>query len=664
MAAIPANGLRVSVGGLQITEDGDIELIKVEEFEDERITVSHVNYDNRGTEISRNDLTDIIKPVEGFVRIDQVVFSDDGNIAVLVNGAGPENTLYLLDSDGKLLGQISLDFRENIAKMRDGRVVVSQYDGHTSQSDTTTLRVIDFSTVEMEERIPIITPRAYQLLSAGINQPYDLLLSDGRFVYGYTLENKTLTPLLDWMEVGITTTYSHHIGVLPDDRVVILSTEHVPIDEDNEWYTDFYLLTRISRAELPEKIILTIDGFWACELVNQMVIAFNQENPYYQIKILKESTLVDVGAVTDRVRFEMMVGRGPDIFVEFSWLPIGAAAYTDLYQFIDADPILNRTDFFPSVLDLLETRDGELPYLPTDFSVSTDIALRETANRIGLYTYTNLFRMLDEPDVVSIYNKKDGYIVGIDGINYYSFIDFEANKAHFNSEEFISWLEMTAKMPLYYSYDEYFSGTSRLPGEDIINMRNGEQLLAGFLMDDPGIFRLYRALIGDIVAVGIPTRTGGQYEVGFQNGRFGINANSPHKEAAWDFLRRFFLPDAPVSRFTQLSIRIDKYEEHIAELMTPKIVDGVEIPSSATIWGMDASDYFGMDIEVYAMTEEEAAAVREIIDNASLVVDGNNEVIQQIFNEATIPFFKGIRNAAETAQIIQNRVQRYLDERG
>jgi len=68
LAAIPTEGWRVSVGGLRITEDGNIELVKVEDFESNRATVTHAIYDTTVKEISKNDLSEIIKPVDGFVR--------------------------------------------------------------------------------------------------------------------------------------------------------------------------------------------------------------------------------------------------------------------------------------------------------------------------------------------------------------------------------------------------------------------------------------------------------------------------------------------------------------------------------------------------------------------------------------------------------------------
>ena len=90
--------------------------------------------------------------------------------------------------------------------------------------------------------------------------------------------------------------------------------------------------------------------------------------------------------------------------------------------------------------------------------------------------------------------------------------------------------------------------------------------------------------------------------------------------------------------------------------MIPNIVDGVEVPIVADLLGIDAF--------LYAMTPEEAAVEREIIDNVSMIKGEDQEAIWLIFTEVTPPFFHGTQSAADTARILQNRIQRVLDERG
>ena len=122
-----------------------------------------------------------------------------------------------------------------------------------------------------------------------------------------------------------------------------------------------------------------------------------------------------------------------------------------------------------------------------------------------------------------------------------------------------------------------------------------------------------------------------------------------------------------VQAFSVFPLRIDLFDEQIAESMIQKFWE-YDDPCSVT--GTVAGDedpqiLFGT-IEsgitpIYAMTEEEALEIRSIIDSA---VAGSrfNSIIAVIMNEEVQSFLNGLRSSADTARIIQNRVQRYFDE--
>ena len=72
-------------------------------------------------------------------------------------------------------------------------------------------------------------------------------------------------------------------------------------------------------------------------------------------------------------------------------------------------------------------------------------------------------------------------------------------------------------------------------------------------------------------------------------------------------------------------------------------------------------DVFGNTM--YAMTETEAAILREIVETA-VPVTLFEEVIWDIIREDSEAFFTGLQSAADAAAVMQSRVQRYLWERG
>ena len=113
-----------------------------------------------------------------------------------------------------------------------------------------------------------------------------------------------------------------------------------------------------------------------------------------------------------------------------------------------------------------------------------------------------------------------------------------------------------------------------------------------------------------------------------------------------------------------LPLRMDVFESRITELMTPDFwtetnpeigaVAGEERPTELW-WGGSVPVY------IFAMTEKEAEAIREIVYNARMS-HHFNETIAAIVEENSKDFFNGIRSAEDTARIMQNRIQTFLNE--
>ena len=85
--------------------------------------------------------------------------------------------------------------------------------------------------------------------------------------------------------------------------------------------------------------------------------------------------------------------------------------------------------------------------------------------------------------------------------------------------------------------------------------------------------------------------------------------------------------------------------------------NGEKVEQPKTSWGYD-----DFNIDIYAATQEEIDAVKAIIASAEKLSGSVNEDLSNIITEETEPFFKGQKSAKETADIIQNRVQIYVNE--
>jgi hypothetical protein len=118
-----------------------------------------------------------------------------------------------------------------------------------------------------------------------------------------------------------------------------------------------------------------------------------------------------------------------------------------------------------------------------------------------------------------------------------------------------------------------------------------------------------------------------------------------------------------------LPMRIDKFEARLTELMTPAYWEETD-PEIGAVEGEEQPEEFNWSsaevfriVYLYAMTEEEAAKVREVVTGATMRQQFD-ETVWIIVNEESPAFFNGARSAEETVRVMQNRVQRYLDEQG
>jgi len=648
---IPVSGLTVRVGGLRVTDEGNYAIV-MRTFDEDGNNIIYGVYSPQGARISSKEL-EIIDVPDGFaIQIEQVAFDDSGNIAIIIGGIGTEDELHLLDKDGTPLGKLAVAYFQSIVRLQDGRIAVSDFSGANYF-----LHEVDFTKVGLGETFPLSITGVRKVLPAGSDQTYDLLVDDGNYLYGYHLNTNSKTTLLNWLETKLALSPDYHIGFLSNNRIAILYAEFSQAGENVFWMTDLFILTRIPRSDLPEHTVLTIGGFWFTDEIRQEVIAFNRSNHEYQIELRDYRTDGEWDADLNRFRLELITGRGPDIiFDNYSYIPRDSGYFADLYSFIDNDPVLDRSDFFQNVLRLLENEDGSLPVITNNFHIQTQVTLRSTAAQIEPFTFTGLLHRLDKADNPHLYGgwmHRDRFLTNAILMSGDTFIDWKLNRANFDSEDFKNMLEIAARMQEWQG--DIIDGTDDI-GQEWERLRRGEQLLYEIWIFDPDIYREAQALLGDIIAVGMPTNEGGQHM--FREGDcLGINAASQHKDAAWAFMRQLLLPEAAMTN-NGLPIRIDLYEQRIEELMTPNVVNGEERPSEIFM-----GDSSGQSIKLYAMTAEDAAVIREIVDSESLRLRYDS-TINKIIEEDTQPFFAGARSAADTARIIQNRAQRYLSERG
>jgi len=649
----------VHVGGLQITDEGNIDIVTSMSDDARNAEVFRELYSKDGELLSSQNISGIVRQ-QGFFHILNTIFDDGGNLALVALVGDTDNAiLHLLANDGRPIGELQVTLTQSIAKLKDGRVAALHNNG---SSDS--LRVIDFSSGVWGETLSLTTTDARIIIAASASDPYDVLIDDGNQLIGYTLGTATQTLLFNWLETGINPGKQHHISVLLDGRILMLFIDKVSSSfSDSDWHSEMLLLTAARRHDTDDnRTILTLAGLHIPDYIYMEVAAFNRESTHYQIQINDYGVNGDWEAAGARLNVEIIAGDAPDILVSEQGV-INPAFLVDLYAFIDSDPNINRTDFFPNILKIQETSEGVLPLISSSFDIRTVLTTRENKAQFEPFTFDTLFWHLEEADSAlelggDRWMKRDFFMLSVFLMSGKSFIDYADSRANFDSEEFINVLEIAARLP---AHDD-----RNLMGYDYELMRlySGQQQLVFMSRIDINRYYEMQAIYDDVVAIGMPTPEGGQHAVVLPYG-IGISAASSHQDAAWSFIRRLLLTVDMDFIEGLLPLNIAVFDARIIELMTPEFWDET-IPEIGAVMGeerpREARMFGGLEpIYVYAMTENHATDIRDIVYNASILF-GGDLTAWMILQEEFQAFCNGHRSAAEAARIIQNRVQTYLNE--
>ena len=84
--------------------------------------------------------------------------------------------------------------------------------------------------------------------------------------------------------------------------------------------------------------------------------------------------------------------------------------------------------------------------------------------------------------------------------------------------------------------------------------------------------------------------------------------------------------------------------------------EGNPIQVPKTTWG-----YNDWQAEIYAATQEEVDALKDMIAMAKRSAGSDMTIIQMIFEDVE-PFFAGQKSASEVAKIIQSRIDIFISE--
>lgn len=423
-------------------------------------------------------------------------------------------------------------------------------------------------------------------------------------------------------------------------------------------------LALVDVSAVPEKKTLTVAGLTENGAVRAAIDAFQKAHPEYlvnlktygnQIAGLKPAsgnTSRDTGltSLIQKFNTDIISGNTADIYI-LDNLPyykyINKGILADLGEMMDADN-MDLSQYYSNIFDACRV-DGKLYTLPTGFSYN--MLVGKTANMPASETPSveDFFRAVDSlPAGVAALPKDDPTKVFTDFMrnDYSYFVDQAARKAKFNSSEFLNLLERFKTM--IDSKTSSKGEEEQAPYEQV-----GDGVLAFTNVSIHGMqeMQAVQAFVGDDAKfTNMPSVDPASYDFQAQ-GIYGINASSPNKQMAWEFLKTVLSPEILGNMQQANSIPVSKaaVQNMINQLTDPNKTMRMMVKTNTK------------QFEIKPLSAEEYAAMAETFGKLNKITAPDQNIVN-ILSEELPSFFSGQKNAGDVAALIQNRVQTILDE--
>ena len=403
----------------------------------------------------------------------------------------------------------------------------------------------------------------------------------------------------------------------------------------------------------------------------------------------------DEGGV-DRLKTELMLGQVPDIMEmqklgiqdfrlirraevlwyytlfdadlsDCFWMPyrqmVQRGYLEDLWPYIDNDPQYYREKIVEAPLKAAEV-DGGLYMLPKYVSVSTLAGpTRVVGDRIG-WTLEELIEaystMPDGSKLLRFETTRWDIYTHLVAPMLDQYIDWGTGECSFDNQNFRDTLEF---LHLFPSTVDTWLTNSEIERENYYQKVDGYQMLEPVTVHELFEIMELNVKFGEPVSlVGYPTADGSPGSSFIFHGRpLAMSASCKDKEAAWDFIRRYFLPDsksvpgmmALMGKEPGIKIPLNKIAYRLTVMANQEYDHTIYIPLYD-----DSSAPLGM---LRWPTDKDAKNFYTLVDNTTHLYWPENQISEAVWN-AIGPYFSGDKTMDEVIDLVQRRVQLYVNE--
>ena len=398
------------------------------------------------------------------------------------------------------------------------------------------------------------------------------------------------------------------------------------------------LLRPASPDEIGKKAEVTIAVFSAHSIAEQYAAQMSAQSEDYEFKTVNYGN--DANSLM-RLRTELGAGGGPDLIMFSAYGRPGPLNYIvrgwleDLTPYIDADPLVGRGNLM--VWDALNEYGGV--YLLGDcFDLDGFRGLKEVfGERRGMTIaeYLEMEAALEPWQDMCYHMSSEEFVTMVGGRYMRSAIDWESGSCDFDNAEFVSILEAAARVEddrtqEHENIQSFETAWSRMGrGQLMLSSASlGASAVNGLGFDEYWTGE-------ELSYFGYPSPDGTDGLSLQLATSFGVNVNSQHKEACWEFLS-WLLRSVNVRSPSALPLYRPLFDELIE-------------------YQLEAEDIYGFEDRAAA---ERMCAFVESADSLSIYDDSAMDIIL----EEAGAYFSGAQSAWQAAEYVQNRMSIYVAE--
>lgn len=499
---------------------------------------------------------------------------------------------------------------------------------------------------------------------SGGNSQFDMFATNSIGIYGFNWGDTEMTKVMDFILSDLDVSNMYQIVPMGDNSFV-------GVYYDLDWNGKVASFEKVPADEVEDKYIMTLACHYLDNDIKKSVIDYNRTQEKLRIVVKDYSVYrtddnYDEGI--EKLNADLLAGDIPDIIIAPQEVDLSVYAnkgiFADLYELMDKDDTINREDYLSNILALGE-QDGKLYELIPSFNAITYVGKTANVGNGYGWTYDDVNKLLEaKGEGVSLTpqgDTRESMLSTVMNMSFGQFYDSRTGECNFNSDAFIQFLELMNRYPdeldddFYYNDDYWNNYESQWLEDKAI-------LYYAWIYDFCGYMEYKQGYFGeDVSYVGFPTADGSCGSAAQVNFTIAISEEGDFKDAAWEFAKGFISEEYQDNKIEGcFPIKISSLEKKAkAEMEASTYVDeetGEVVENNNWMW------INGKEIEISKPKEEDCQYVIDFLKqiNYRSRYDDNIAVIVQ---EESAAYFAGEKSAKEVANIIQSRVNLYVNEK-